>query len=228
MIFMMSLLREETKMKILIYFSIIILAIITNTLAQDQIKLVKELNSTAIASLETYKLLISEDNYKEMGFESLNDIYTATLDTPIVDYFIRLDQLKKYDANNKLEDLLIPTEQFYYPVLVKGQVRSSITVSKIDGKWQAVSFGSHNFIELVANALKENKKESKLSSLEYFIVRIPSLNKDFLGYKLKGEILLVPLSDDSSVGFKSGVSLPASKVILQILPEAKAHDDLPR
>ena len=178
--------------------------------------------------METFKSLVSEENYKEIGFESPKDIYSATLDTPIVDFFIPLDQLIKYEPNNNPDDLLRSTNRIYYPVLVNTQVRSSITLSKIEGKWQAVSFGSPIFIGSVTNTLKQSMKESKLNYSEYFVVRIPSLNIYFLAYRSQGELLFVPLLDDTRLGFKSGVSLLANKALIALLPEAKAQSDVPR
>lgn len=215
-------------MRPLLYFNIILLLAATNSLAQFEKKFYMELHAIAQTSFETYKSLISEENYKEMGFESSKEIYSATIDTPIVDFFIRLDQLRKYNPGDKADELLIPTEQLIYPVLANGQVRSSITLSKTDGKWQAVSYGSPTFIATVTKTLKENMKESKLNYSDYFVVRIPSLNFYFLGYRWEGELFLVPLIDDVRLGFKSGASITAKKVLASLLPEAKALDELPR
>jgi len=196
--------------------------------AQESKVLIKEIQPVAQRSLKSFSQLVTKENYRQMGFESPEEVYSATLGTPIQDFMVRLDRLKKYEMGSKPDELLTATSQVIYPVLVKDKVRSSITISKTKESWQAVSFGGPNFVKLVSSTLMESSKVTGLDSSSYFIVRVPSLNLFFVGFRSNNELMLVPLMDDTRLKFKAGVRMKARRVFSTILPDAKAHDGLPR
>ena len=72
-----------------------------------------------------------------MGFESPGEVHEAKLGRPFQNFRVRLDQLQKYQQGSDPNKLLSGGNQFVYPILVKGQVRSSITVGEIKGIWKA-------------------------------------------------------------------------------------------
>ena len=76
--------------------------------------------------------------------------------------------------------------------------------------------------------MMESSKVTGLDYSSYFIVRVPSLNLFFLGFRSNNELMLVPLMDDTRLRFEAGVSMKAEKVFSTILPDAKAHNGLPR
>lgn len=215
-------------MRILISLFIALSLMALQASAQDTKGLIQEIQPVAQRSLETFSQLITKDNYRQMGFESPEEVRSATLGTPIQDFMVQLDKLKKYESGSRPDELLTATSQVIYPVLVKGQVRSSITLSKTKESWQAVSFGSTNFVKLVSSTLMESSKVTELDYSSYFIVRVPSLNLFFLGFRSNNELMLVPLMDNNRLKFKAGVSMKAERVFSTILPDAKAHDGLPR
>lgn len=212
-------------MRILIPLLIALLLMATQIDAQVP---VKEVQPVALSSLDTLKQLVTRENYRQMGFDSPEEVRSATLGTPLQDFIVRLDRLKEYEPGRRPDELLTPTSQVIYPVVVNGQARSSITISKIKERWQAVSFGGPNFIKLVSTTLMESSKVTRLDYSSYFIVRVPSLNLFFLGFRSDNELNLVPLMDDARLEFKAGVGMKAERVFSAILPDAKAHNGLPR
>jgi hypothetical protein len=196
--------------------------------AQETRVPIKEIQPVAQKALETFSQLVTKENYAQMGFDSTEQVRTATLGIPIQDFIVRLDTLKKYIPGSMPEELLTASNQVIYPVLVKDQVRSSITISKTKENWQPVSFGGSNFVKLASKTLMENSRETGLDHSSYFLVRVPSLNLFFLGYRSNTELMLVPLMDDKRLEFKAGVGIKAGQVFSAILPDAKAHDGLPR
>ena len=187
-----------------------------------------ETQPVAQKALKTFSRLVTKENYKRMGFEDPEEVRTATLGAPLQDFIVRLDKLKEYAPGGRLDELLTATDQVIYPVLVKGQVRSSITVSKTEGSWRAVSFGGPNFIKLISGTLEENTKATRLDSSAYQVVRIPSVNLLFLGFRLNNELMFVPVTDNDRLKFRAGAGMKAENVFSAILPEARAHDGLPR
>jgi len=188
----------------------------------------KEIQPVAKKSLETFSQLVTDKNYKQMGFDSPEEVRSATLGTPIQDFMVRLDRLKKYEPGSRPDDLLTATGQVIYPVLVKDQVKSSMTISKNKESWHAVSFGGPNFVKLISKTLVENSRKTGLDHSSYFLVRVPSVNLFFLGFRSTNELMLIPLMDDKKLGFKGGIGMKAEKIFTAILPDARAHNGLPR
>ena len=214
-------------MKNLLSLLIIFLLMVSQSSAEEKEMLIEQIQPIAQKSLKSFSGLITKENYKQMGFESPDEIKNAILGTPIEDYMVRLDTLKEYKVGSKADTLLTKTNQFIYPVLVKEKVRSSITISKSKEQWKAVSFGGSNFVKLVSRRLKDSSKATGLDISSYFSVRVPALNLFFIGYRTKRGLMLIPLMDDTRLKFKAGESMKAEKVFSAILPAAKAHSGLP-
>ena len=207
-------------------FAVLLLA--AQTRAQVSTVPFSETQPMAQEALKTFSRLVTKENYKRMGFEDPEEVRTATLGAPLQDFIVRLDKLKSYAPGGRLDELLTATDQVIYPVLVKDQVRSSITISKTGESWQAVSFGGPNFIKLISSTLKENTKTTRLDSSAYQVIRVPSLNLFFLGFRLNNELVFVPVTDNARLKFRAGAGMKAENVFSALLPEAKAHNGLPR
>ena len=190
-------------------------------------KQTEEIQVVAVKSLETFSKLVTKDNYKQMGFESPEEVRMAKLGQPLRDFMVRLDQLKEYQPGSDPNALLSGGNQAMYPLFIKKKVRSSITIGERSGKWKAVSFGGANFIKLLNNILTKSVEATGLSLSSYFIVRVPALNLSFLGYRIDNKLMLVPLLDEPQFNFKAGVSMPADTVFKTILPAAREHNGLP-
>ena len=215
-------------MRLLLSLFIALLLATAQARAQGAAAPFSETQPVAQKALKTFSRLVTKENYKRMGFEDPEEVRTATLGAPLQDFIVRLDELKKYAPGGRLDELLTATGQVVYPVLVKGQVRSSITISKTGAGWQAVSFGGPNFIKLISGTLAENTKATKLDSSAYQVIRVPSLNLFFLGFRLNNELMFVPVADDVRLKFRAGAGIKAENVFSAVLPEAKAHNGLPR
>lgn len=215
-------------MRILLVLFILLLLMVSQVSSQNKELFIKEVQPVAQTSLQRFSQLVTKENYKQMGFEAPEEVLSANLGFPIQDFMVRLDKLVKYESGSKPDELLTETNQFVYPVLVKGKVKSSITISKTMESWQAVSFGGPNYVKLVSNTLMDSSKATGLEQSSYFIVRIPSLNLFFIGFHSNNELMFIPLRDDTRLKFKAGASLQAKEVFSTILPDAKAHDGLPK
>ncbi|MDO8803770.1 MAG: hypothetical protein Q7R35_05015 [Elusimicrobiota bacterium] len=215
-------------MRLLLSLSVALLLTASQARAQVAAAPFGEIQPVAQKALKTFSRFVTKENYRQMGFEDPEEVRTATLGAPLQDFIVRLDKLKNYAPGGRLDELLTATDQVVYPVLVKGRVRSSITISKTGGSWQAVSFGGPNFIKLISGTLEENTKATRLASSEYQVVRVPSLNLFFLGFRLNNELMFVPVADNARLKFRAGAGIKAENVFSAILPEASAHDGLPR
>ena len=215
-------------MRLLLSLFIALLLAAAQTRAQGAAAPFSETLPVAQKALKTFSRLVTKENYKRMGFEDPEEVRMATLGAPLQDFIVRLDKLKSYAPGGRLDELLTATDQVIYPVLVKDQVRSSITISKSGESWPAVSFGGPNFIKLISSTLKENTKTTRLDSTAYQVIRVPSLNLFFLGFRLNNELMFVPVTDNARLKFKAGAGMKAENIFSALLPEARAHNGLPR
>jgi hypothetical protein len=215
-------------MRLLLSLFIALLLPAAQARAQGAVAPFSETLPVAQKALKTFSRLVTKENYKRMGFEDPEEVRMATLGAPLQDFIVRLDKLKNYAPGGRLDELLKATDQVIYPVLVKDQVRSSITISKTGESWKAVSFGGPNFIKLISGTLAENTKTTRLDSSAYQVIRVPSLNLFFLGFRLNNELIFVPVTDNARLKFKAGAGMKAENVFSALLPEAKAHNGLPR
>ena len=186
------------------------------------------LKPAATKALPTLKKLVTEKNYKIMGFESYKEVSSAELGMPFKEFMVRLDSLQKYTPGDSVPQLLNDTGQASYPILVGENVRSAITLAKVKEEWKAVSFGGSNLYKIFDTIRQESSKSSGVEYPEYFIVRVPSLNLFFLSYYKAEDLFLVPIFDSLEFDFKAGESKAAREVFETILQVAKEHDGLPR
>jgi len=215
-------------MRILITILAAIFFVMSPGNAQERLQSSEKIQKAASESLATFGKLITKENYRQMGFESPGEVHEAKLGRPFQNFMVKLDQLQKYQKGSDPNKLLTGGNQLVYPILVKGQVRSSITIGEVNGDWKAESFGGPSFIKLLTKVQKKVSEIDRLPLSAYFVVRVPALNLYFIGYRIDNKLMLTPLHDDPGFKFKSGISMSADKVFTAILPAAKKHDGLPR
>lgn len=189
---------------------------------------VEKTRAVASAALPTFRQLVAQQkNYREMGFDSPDEISKASVGDPFQVFMVRLDELSKYNENQDPNGLLHERKQFLYPVVVGNQVRSSITVASTAKGWEATSFGGFNRIKMLSKVRADSIETSKLAPSAYFLVEVPGLKLVFVGYRAGGVLMLSPLLNDPSFNFREGVAMPASRAFTTLRPAVKSHMDLP-
>ena len=181
----------------------------------------------ATQGIETLRQMITEQNYRAMGFQSVDEVKSAALGAPLPIFYVQLDQLKSYEPATDPNKLLTDVNQMMYPVTVKDEVRSSVVVAKADGVWKATRFGGPNVIQSVAQVRSTVARSSETPPASTFVVRVPALNFYFLGYRAGDKLMLAPLLDDSRYNFKAGVPMPAEEAFRALAAAAKNYNGLP-
>jgi hypothetical protein len=172
--------------------------------------------------LETLRKLVNAANYRSMGFESLDEVRSASLGDPLHLYLVRLDQLRGFQPGGNPETLLTDIGQDLYPVLVAGSVRSAVLVEKQGEQWSAVGFGGANLAKALGQRRSANSAVSEAAAPSYFEVHVAALSMYFLGYRQENRLMLVPLVDDPKYKFSAGTPVPADNVFAVLAPAAKA------
>jgi hypothetical protein len=179
---------------------------------------VPQAQDAARGGIAVLQKLVTDQNYREMGFDSRDDVSRAGIGEPWSMFNIGLDQLKRYQPNADVNALLAPSADTIFPVTVNGQVKSSITVTKGEGGYKASSFGN-------APVVKELSKHRQ--SAGSFVVRVPALNMYYVGSRVEGRLMLTPIIDDTRLKFQAGVAVPAEQLLEQLARIANDYNGLP-
>jgi hypothetical protein len=185
-------------------------------------------DKAAAVSLNSFSKLITNRNFRMMGFESRDEVRRATLDKSIREYVIELSSIKGFKENMNPEKLLVRTRTLVYPVLIDSSIRTSLTIAYRNNRWESQSFGYSNLTKIIAALMNAKSKEPGFSRNVFFIVRVPAFNLAFLGYRFKGTLTLIPLFDSPAFDLKTGIPVPASIVVKVLKTASEEYKDLPR
>jgi hypothetical protein len=182
---------------------------------------VKDSRSAAKSGLETLRELVTDANFKSMGFQALDEVKSSELGVPFPVVLVKLDELKAYKESQDPIPLLHPIHRAIYPVMVKGEVRSGMEVHSREGKWTAASFGLANEVYRYADARKKHAGDDDKTT--YFLVKVPALNEYYLGHQTEKGLHLLRIARQPDAKEKLE-SRPAAEALLKLVPFAKEHD----
>lgn len=188
---------------------------------------VESAQAAASQSLSAFRGLVTADNYKEMGFDSPNEVSSAALGEPIQVFTVALDRLSEYQQGTDPDQLLVDANRVIFPVNVKDEVRSSIVVESAGGKWSTTSYGAPNLVKLLAKTRRSGSEAGKSPLSSFFAVQVPALNLYFIGSRVDNKLMLTPVLDDTSYNFRAGATMPATDVFVSLAAAAKRHSGFP-
>jgi hypothetical protein len=183
-----------------------------------------ESQTAAASGLAEFKRLVNSTNFQSYGFQSPDEATSATLGQPAVAFLVRLDQLRQYQQSVDPVSLLSGGDKVLYPVLARGQVRSSIIIDKGSGGWKAVSFGGSQLIQRLARA-RDKVSGPGTPTVE---VEILALSAYFLGEFRSGVLFLTPLANQPELNLTEGATAQAAQVLARLVPAARAYNGQPR
>jgi hypothetical protein len=193
-----------------------------------------EAKPVAQEALRTFSMLVTEGNAQRMGFSSPEEVRSAELGVPAMEFVVPLDRLRRYKADQQdPRALLTGGSKVVYPVLVKGAPRSLIELVKEGKEWQVASFGDACLGQQLSRIREAAAAASPSRDLSKFsIIRVPALSLYFLGQQAGGpqqghELILTPIMDDARFDFKAGESRPAGKVFPILQQRALETPDYP-
>lgn len=175
---------------------------------------------SAAKSLDAVRRLATAENYRKLGFESLEEIERMTLGTPIAVYFVGLETIQKFKPEDDPNTLLTAPHEMIYPVLVDGNVRCSLGLKEQGGEWQVRTYGRPRLSRAL---VKIRDGQAAASQEDYFAVEIPSMYFVFIGRKNGEALLLTHVHDHEELGFKSGETAPAAEVFAKIATAAGSY-----
>ena len=179
--------------------------------------------SAANQALVTFRKLVNAQNYKELGFESADEVANASLGAPLSTAMVNLEQLKAYKAGDDPNRLLNNLDKVYYPVAVQNAVRSTITVEQLNGRWRATGFGPANLAKQIDSA----RKIAANANAQQQLVHVAPFNLYFVANRVEGKLMLTPVADYSTYNLKAGATLSADQVFNALVPFAQQYNGLP-
>lgn len=187
----------------------------------------RETKKAAFEALVTLQELGRRTTFKEMGFQSVQEMADAKLGEPLAVFMVELNDLRSYQPGSDANKMLKPIDKVIYPVNANNQVRTSIVLQKGKDGWKTSDFGGANFARLATRARDESARTNNLPPAAFFVVQAPALNAYFLGYRQAGKLMLTSLIDDPDMNLKAGAALPAEQVFDQLHPLAEKYNGLP-
>jgi hypothetical protein len=160
--------------------------------------------------------LVTEANYKGLGFKSLEEVKTAQLGTGVKRRVVSYQQLLKYQPGIPFSQLFTNEEQVIYPIQVAETVRTTVSVSKRGDSWQISTLGDPQLASVLPG--------SGQSQAALQIISIPGLNLEFAGTQQGDDWILIPVQDFPQLKFTKGRAV-GTKVALPTLSNyAKEFD----
>ena len=166
--------------------------ILFNLTAGVQLGLAEKVPSAVKAAAEkglpTMLKALPQEVLAQFNFSSSEELDLASLGTPFQVYTIPPEEILNYNAGTPIGQIIFETDHWFFPVTVKGEVRTLLTVAKVEGKWQAVSIGS-------AGLAKEwTEVVAKYNSYTLKLIRIYQAAADFVLLGDAGTDELLPMT----------------------------------
>jgi len=174
----------------------------------------EEAADKSIALLRNLKPDKDDVRAKQLGFTSAVEAHDAERGAPLRVYIMHLDKLRQRQPENDPDDLLIDPDRVFYPLLVNGQVRSSLTVLKSADGWRTIRRGSSKTARRLAGFK---------TSTSNFLIWTPALNLILLGDRTGGKFTVIPIED--KYGLQAGNAIPASDAFDKLMKAAKNMDE---
>ncbi|HEU4624295.1 MAG TPA: hypothetical protein VFS52_06005 [Steroidobacteraceae bacterium] len=174
-------------------------------------------------ALVLLKNVVNEQNYRALGFDSVDQARAAVLGRPLAVYELRRDEL--VDWNGTDEKALVlrwKSAELVYPAMVGEQVKSTVSVFKEPAGYRPATFGNAQ----IARSLARYRQGTA-----DFIVRVPALGMYFLGRESENEVLLTPVRSSGELPkFPPGVPVRAAELLpaLAVLAKPEETAEYPR
>lgn len=178
--------------------------------------------AVAAASLETLAHLVTPQ--KLLGFKAATEVASGSLADPLPMFMVGLDALRTYRPGDDPRPLVLDQATALYPVIVGGEVRSSVLFRKVDGDWKATQFGRANLAKFAHEGRRRVSAARGVAESGVSIVEIPTMSAQMLGHEEGGVPMLTALLDVPGTDIHAGATLRASDVFAKLQPLAALND----
>lgn len=181
----------------------------------------REAHEEAQRSLPVLRQMVTPETYKRLGFDTPEEVQKAELGTPMRVFMVRLDRLREYRAEANPMELLDDTHEIRYPVVVGGQVKSSIVMHEVEGKWQLAKFGRPLLTRVLTEQVRRRNERMRTPEESFFEVKIPALNLYFVGREEDSHLTLTSAAANPKYEVKEGEEVGADKLFSRLAQQAR-------
>lgn len=168
----------------------------------------------AVESLKTLASLVTPRN--ALGFASVSEVASASLAEPLPMFMVRLDELQAYRAGDDPLPLLRDEGSVFYPVMVGGDVRSSVLVRNVNGEWKATQFGRSELAKLSHDGRAHVAASRGIATAGVSLVEIPAISQRMLEHEESGVPMLTALLDVPGTDLRAGSTMRAADVLAKL------------
>lgn len=176
------------------------------------------LDGAAQAGLAALKELSTGPGAQSLGITAA-DAENASLGRGYEMFTVGLDQLREYQPGASAAPLIKPSPDTIIPVVVNGQVRSSMTITRTERGFVATEIGGSEMMQAIARSAERTPSD--------FLLRVPALGMQFVGRRVEGRTLLRLATPDPRLRLQPGAEMPAEEVLAQLVPIARAYNGEP-
>jgi hypothetical protein len=180
-----------------------------------------EAREQAQRSLAGLRSFVTPQTFQRLGFESVDEASRARIEPPIQIFMVRLDRLREYRPGENPADVLVRTNEIRFPLSVDGQVRSSVTLRRTNGRWEVARLGRPQLTKELSDVIQRPAMATQVPREAFFEVNIPALSLDFVGRRADTRILLTPLVSEPQYELQAGETLDAGQVFERLAPFAQ-------
>jgi len=161
----------------------------------------KDQQATARMGLDAINRLVTAETLQYTDYKDLSEVAKSRLGDPMKVYTLGLDDIDKYADGKTAAQLFREDDSFVYPVYVGDEIRSSVAIQKVGGKWEIMELGGR--IAFSAEPGKKRMLEvQKDFKGPYFVVYVPAMYLIMLGYENDGKLYLAPTHDHPDLKIK--------------------------
>lgn len=171
---------------------------------------------TALSALSALKQLVTADNAKTIGLQSVDEARDAALGKPIARKVIGYNNLVDAKADTPIAQLFTSEEVVIYPVVVKDAMRSSVSIAKAGERWQIASVADGYWGALLSATPELASRQ------DVQLISIPGLNLEFFG--LTGTEEVAAAQDYPELEFKRGQPVDSKRFVQVTVAYAKEFD----
>jgi len=154
---------------------------------------------------------------RDTGIASPADFARATLGVPLKVYHVDTRPLAAFNAGDNPAPLLIEEPAVFYPVMLDGNMTSSIRVQKVNGGWAPALVGDASLAATVGRAQAGFAPDTSDTAL----VAVLPLNVLFVAKIINSTWEFIPVGNEPRAGIKAGGRLSAGDAFARLAPLAK-------
>jgi hypothetical protein len=158
---------------------------------------------------------------RRLGFANVQEAAGAQLGTPLREYLVPADKLASFTAQSAPSSLLTGGSTLFYPLIVGGEIRSSIRVLARPGTSpKVISLGDTGTATHLQQITSFNTLLRKRSDTAVPAVRVPALGLYFIGRVSDGKLQLASTFDVPWMNLKKGEYEDAAGLFVRLAPFA--------